>query len=245
MVVAALAAGCATRSAARATLSPSLARDLDALAATLGRVDGSLPTLLRYRVEAPDGAWLHEIVFSDGRYAEQRRRVDGAGRYALGEDERGAWLRIGDDPPVAANAAWTAEIRGRRALFTGGYLTPQRGDEAVRLSHWRTGWEYSYRAAGGRTLTLEIARRSGLPVSFDTLDAHSRIVRCGALEWTDFEDARVVARARCRVGGGQEMPAWDARVTLLRAAQIDDADALPSFGSAACAFLGCPRLAAT
>ena len=230
-LLALLATGCGAY--AGRTIPEALDRDLRASADVLGALDATVPTLLRYRVASPDGDWLHEVVFSENAYAEQRRRTDGAGRYSIGEDARGAWIRVGDESPVVANAAWVTEIRTRRAFFTHRFLTPRAGDEAVRVSHWQSGFEYAYRTPGAGTLTLEFERASHLPVAYDSLDGQQRIVRCDDLGWAPFEGALVLESARCRVGGGAHMGSWESRISLVRAAQIDDVDAIPSFARTA------------
>ena len=63
---------------------------------------GGASLALTYAVSAPDGDWTFEVVVGQSLYAERRTRDDDGLSYVIGEDVRGAFVRVGDAPARAA-----------------------------------------------------------------------------------------------------------------------------------------------
>jgi hypothetical protein len=213
-------------------VDPLLARRLPRLRAALRPVTRPDEVLrLQYAVDSFDGDWRWDVVVGDRIYAEQRVRADGASRYAFGDDDSGVWLQVDGAPVRAAEPHWRREARTRAALFGMRFLSPALGEEAVYLGDDGDGWEYAFRAAGGRTLNLKIEERSGQPVAFDLLDGFGRLALCEEIEWTEREGRMVPASGTCGSINGRGHRRYEWRFTLRGATVASVAAGLPPWAS--------------
>lgn len=163
-------------------------------------IDAAHALVLRYDLRAPDGRWTWEMVVGQRFYAERRSRARGRAHYAFGEDGRGAWLET-HGVARGADATWRAEARTRAAIFGLRFLRPGVGDDADVVDEAAHAWDYAYRPAGGRTVTLRINQADGRPSAWDSQDAFSRLVTCDELRWDERDGHQVPIRGTCRAVG--------------------------------------------
>src|SRR5688500_7997343 len=104
--------GCGSAFGGPSGVDPLLARRLPRLRSALRPVTRPGEVLrLRYAVDSFDGEWRWDVVVGDRVYAEQRVRLDGASRYAFGDDDGGAWLQVESAPVRGAEPHWRREAR--------------------------------------------------------------------------------------------------------------------------------------
>lgn len=155
---------------------------------------------MRYRMRAPDGRWILEMVHGPGFFVERRRRADDERiQYEVGRDERGAWLRMGGGEALEVSAAWESDLRTDEALFGMKFLRPSASDEVEYMGKWGSRWEFAYRQEGARTLTFGIDRKSFRPKAYDSVDDFGRLFQCKGLRFKRAEMGTLLSRASCKV----------------------------------------------
>jgi len=150
---------------------------------------------LRYRVEAPTGAWTREFVVSRRSFVELRET---AGRqYALGLLGERAWMRVGARRPVEIDGALAADERTEAAWIGMRYGDPARGEHLELETCNAKACTLVYTPHDGHALWVDVDRGTHRPTSFQWIAQDHAIEACEGIEWSDAGAGPVVAAARC------------------------------------------------